>query len=480
MKKIFRDKVFIFAIIVIFIFGAFLRLVNPGLDEYKLDELSDLYLSSVNSLRSVSVSDYDSSGGRIHLDLASLPFPFMLTNVWISIFGIFPEKTRILSAAIGSMSMLVFFLILRALKTPNYATLLSFILFAANPNLVMVSRTIRMYSLFIFMTLLSYYFFNKLFFENKISRSGAIAYIIFSFISLSSHYFGFVLFGIQGFVLLLLKRNKLKKWFFCSIFIGLLLSPWVVTVIVPKITNFQGVRDSLDWLKAPNKLSLPIFLARIFFNTSTELMLGSLLPFFGCLFLLFLAVGCCNLKREERVLFLLPPLIVFSTVFLFVYLPFGFSLFNFEYLIVTIPFLLAIIGRSISNLKFIGLFVVILIVIAGFRQDIFTRESVYREILGEIHKADKSPVILFYPNYYTLYLNYYYTEEYHKKVFKSFLFSVEDINNRLYSEEGGWLIFTPVGKSSLSNNISIFASRDQSRVNTFSKGAISVIHIIPK
>lgn len=213
-------------------------------------------------------------------DIHPLLYYFFLHG-WMGL-GQSPFIVRFPSVILGLLSICLIFRLGRELFTARVG-LLAATLTAVSPFHIWYSQEARMYSLLCLSSLLSIYFFVKVWKEGTWVHW--IGFSICTALSLYAHNLAFfILFTLDLFVLLLRRWELLKPLFIAHIAIGLLVLPWLL--LVP--SQFAKVHQAY-WIPKPRPTELVRTLIVFTFNLPIP---DWLLPFslFFSLLLLFLTL----------------------------------------------------------------------------------------------------------------------------------------------------------------------------------------------
>lgn len=219
-----------------------------------------------------------------------MPLYNILLHNWMNYFGnnIFTNRLLSLTFFLATipMSFLVTRLITKRSEIGLYvATLLSF-----SPFANWFGNELRMYSMLIFFTLCSHYYFLKLYESKKNNMFLWFNYFIFSLLGIYTHYF-FILFIICQLIFFSFNAQSFvrgAKFNFLKVSIGLaiFISPWIAYV---KYINTAGSQTPL--LIKPSTVDLFNVYSNHFFgfqNDYNNSLILSMWPLFGVLCLFFL------------------------------------------------------------------------------------------------------------------------------------------------------------------------------------------------
>lgn len=358
------------------------------------------------------------------------PLYFLTLHFWTGLFGNSELSIRMPSVIFGVLSIFMIYK-LGSLMFNKSTGILSSLLLTLSAFHIAFSREARTYSLSVFLTLLSSYFFfiliHKLFplksgefdktaFDSKIKLTIA-GYLLFSILLMYSHIFGLLIIVSQNIIfvsMLSAGRDRLKPalktW--CSMQIALiaLFSPWI-PIFMSRIDSVQKG----FWIPAPDIQSiLASFLS--YSNGSMFLMfLFVALSFFSIISFKKASGGsypaklkslqsCCiktNLPYIGRIFFLL------AWLFTPIILPLIISMlstpiYHIKYTIVVLPAFYLLVANGIINVgnKYLKLFLIVIITVFAMKAvwwyHTTTHKQQWREAVDYIDKnAGTNDVLLF-------------------------------------------------------------------------------------
>jgi mannosyltransferase len=331
----FKENILLFILLII---GFILRIINLNKNSYWVDESI-----SINQVMNSFFKNISLVANDVHPPLYNI-----ILWVWTRIFGFSEFSTRFLSVIFSVLSILILYLIVKKLFSKDIAIYSTIILVFSKVHIYYAQET-RMYSLLIFLSLLSMYYF-ILFFLNNISKENnknkksliynnySLSYILSSVLLIYTHIFSFFILFIQGLIILLYKRNKLIIFLKNNIILFILYLPWIPVII----SQFIKVNKSF-WILKPNILSL--------YNTILEFSGGKILfyIFMTIIFISFILI-IFKKKINYRLIFIIcwfiiPIIILFiiSVTFKPVYLT-RYTLYC------SLPYFI-LIGYSINNIS---------------------------------------------------------------------------------------------------------------------------------
>ena len=242
-----RTHRIILILLLIILLGGFLRIYDLGAESIWLDEVSSIQCAE-QSLSSIIGDAFETQ--------SSPPLYFIILHYWMLLFGTSEIAIRSLSAIFGILSIFLIYKVGCQLFNQKIGLISSFLL-SISAFHVIYSQEARPYSLFLFLTLLSFYFFisilkadNKRYYLGYLLANIILGYsFLFGFFIIISQIFYFALFW---------KKYKHKRLKFagaqiCSVlaFIPLIL------LIMPRISQVSGgAMGSLSWVPEPSISSM--------------------------------------------------------------------------------------------------------------------------------------------------------------------------------------------------------------------------------
>jgi 4-amino-4-deoxy-L-arabinose transferase-like glycosyltransferase len=199
----------------ILLLGTALRFYDLGSESYMSDEMYTV-LEAQQSIHQLITS------GR----LDQPPAYYLPLLLWVKIFGANEVSTRSFSALSGIGSIVLIYLIGRALFDRRVGLFGAFLL-AISGIQIYYSQTARFYSFYEFTTLLSFLFFILALQSNRIIHY--ILYSVTSLLMVYSHAFGIFILVAQNLIFILQRkkdRNVIIIWLFCQLLIMFAIIPY--------------------------------------------------------------------------------------------------------------------------------------------------------------------------------------------------------------------------------------------------------------
>src|SRR6185503_5214308 len=135
---------------------------------------------------------------------------------------------------------------------------LALFLAAVNGYMLHYAQELRMYSLFTFLSLCSFWLFMR-FFHSTTGTTGRLVILTFvNLLNIYTHYYGWVVVGMEFLFLLIWQRHKLLNFGLSILMLLLVFAPWANQVI-REARSIGGLDRNLDWIPKPNVIDVLYF-----------------------------------------------------------------------------------------------------------------------------------------------------------------------------------------------------------------------------
>ncbi len=304
-----------------------IRLIGITSESYWLDEAVSIKQAQENYSTAIEMVKSD-----IHLPLYTV-----LLHFWVKLFGITELSSRSLSLMFGVLSLFMVYLLARKLFCEKIA-LISLALTAVSPIMTYYSQEARLYSLFVLLVLVSFYFFIE--YIEKKDNKNLLFYLFFSLLLIYTHLFSFLVIIAQNMYVLYFYRFKIKKllkWFLCQLALFMLFTPWIPTLI-------KQVNRTLSvmWIPKPNPGIVIKTFVEFFGNTL------NLLIFIFVLVVIIQRKKFEAKSKENIILLGIWILVPFAIVI--AYSSMFSSVYNTRYLLFTLPAILMLFSVFIDKI----------------------------------------------------------------------------------------------------------------------------------
>lgn len=175
------------------------------------------------------------------------PLYIVLMHFWIKIFGISESAIRSLSAIFGILGVLMIYFLGRRLFNKETGLFAAAIL-ALSPAAIYYSQEARLYTMMMFLTMASFYFYLRL--KEKYTVLNAALYIIPTILLIYTHIFAFIIVlsqTIHFFYINSRKKAELAKWAVTMAILGVLFLPWA-----PIMINQLSLTSLISWIPRPS------------------------------------------------------------------------------------------------------------------------------------------------------------------------------------------------------------------------------------
>ena len=345
------------------------------------------------------------------------PVYVVLAHFWIELFGTSEEATRSLSALAGVLSIPVIYLIGKRLFSRNVGMISAFFM-AVSQFQIYYSQDFRYYSLFVLMTLLSYYFLLIVLKNRNIIN--LTLYVLTSVLLFYTHAFGVFIIAAQNLYFLLRwkrYRNSAMHWMISQAIILFAILPKILASLGKVV---EGEAGPMNWLPEPSVWA-PLITLRNFIGAGLDypslktVIIG--LSFFvvaTCLYILWtgkerwlasvadLFSGFKNMMSKESELLLLVIWVTIPILFPLVLSKIFGPMYHHRYMISASPafyiilaFLVVRLGRVVPDVISLGL---IVIVITPGLYEFYVRpvREQWREAANYVeHNSTKDDLIIF-------------------------------------------------------------------------------------
>ncbi len=234
-------------------------------------------------------------------DLIHPPLFYMLLKLWIGIGGESVFWLRLLPVIFSVLALIPFVYLGRELKFSPPVMIIATSLFAMNGALIKYTQTLRMYSMLMFLALLSMWLFARYFNRGK----SFIPLVIANLLLIYTHYFGWLVIATEIVAILWFQRIKWRRVVVMSGILAVAYVPWVIAV-VNAAKHGSSLSQNIAWQSRPGIRQLVTFatdLVEPFYFQSSSAEPGSIyfvsLPLI-LIFLTALILYFMGWKNEER------------------------------------------------------------------------------------------------------------------------------------------------------------------------------------
>jgi mannosyltransferase len=210
----FQRRLFVPSLCTVLIVAGVLRAYQIGDESYWMDEVTSLHVAVGAPMASLVPGAFDRP-----------PVYFIPLHFWVHVFGTAEASARSLSAVIGVASVALIYVVGRGLFGEETGLVAAFVM-GISAFQIYYSQEVRYYSLFVFMTLLSFLFFIRAMERSTLTDYGLYAGA--TILLVYTHAFGVFVLAAQD-LYFLLRRNGRRRgvgvWVICQALIILSLVP---------------------------------------------------------------------------------------------------------------------------------------------------------------------------------------------------------------------------------------------------------------
>lgn len=241
-------------------------------------------------------------------DLIHPPLFYALLKLWIAVGGEGLLWLRLFPVLFAVLALLPLWMLCRELKLRPAAVTVAFGLFAVNGALIKYAQEVRMYSLLLFLSLVSIWLFSRFFFRGKSFWMLVLVNVLLVY----SHYFGWFVVASEVVAIAIAQRIKVLQTLLMLGIVAAAFVPWVLAIFRFAEPG-SSVKQNIGWMQRPGPrhvidlaldLVEPFYFQQSSVDSFSNLIIG--LPMFG-LIAAAAALYLLRLRREEnrdRILFL--------------------------------------------------------------------------------------------------------------------------------------------------------------------------------
>ena len=187
-------------------------------------------------------------------DIVHPPLSYVLLKLWILLGGESLLWLKLFPVLSGIAMVFPFLLLCRELNLRLPVVNLALVLIAINGYLIFYAQEIRMYSLFAFLALCSFWLFFRFFKSTGNDIRSLIILTTINLLTIYTHYYGWLVVGME-FLFLLLWRQKITGFAISVLILLLSFSPWAYLVI-QEARSIGGLARNLDWIPKPRLIDI--------------------------------------------------------------------------------------------------------------------------------------------------------------------------------------------------------------------------------
>jgi hypothetical protein len=183
-------------------------------------------------------------------DIVHPPLTYVLLKLWIMVGGESVFWLKLFPVLSGVAVIAPFLLLCRELNMRLPETNLAILMVAVNGYLVHYAQELRMYSLFMFLALCSFWLFIRYFNASERATGQLLLLTLVNLLAIYTHYYGWVIVGMEFLFLLFWRRQRVINFVFSMLFLLLCFTPWAY-LVVQEARSIGGLEQNLDWIPQP-------------------------------------------------------------------------------------------------------------------------------------------------------------------------------------------------------------------------------------
>src|SRR5580765_6116173 len=232
------------SLVALFLFMRVWRLTDVSLDG---DEIFSLLLAR---------SDWHTLFAGAIKDAIHPPFFYVLLKIWVWLGGESLLWLRLLPVVMSALCLAPLFLLCNDLKIPRGARDLAVLIAGVHPYAIYFAQHMRMYCLLGLFGLTSAWAFQR-YLKDGLRRS-LVVLSMANLLLVYSHYYGWLIVGLEFLYLLLRKRTVLLPFAISSLVVTALFCPWAWAA-AQSLHAKGGLAENLGWAPKPNLNDLSWF-----------------------------------------------------------------------------------------------------------------------------------------------------------------------------------------------------------------------------
>lgn len=180
-------------------------------------------------------------------DLIHPPLFYILLKVWVGIGGETLFWLRLFPVVFSVLALFAFYQFCKQLKLPYLAIAIAFAFFACNGALIKYAQEVRMYSLMLFLGIVSMWLFTRFLHLGKNIWLLTICNILLVY----THYFGWFVVVSEIAAILILQRIKIRQILMMFGICLLSFAPWIFAIFRAAQIN-SDLSQNIGWIQKPN------------------------------------------------------------------------------------------------------------------------------------------------------------------------------------------------------------------------------------
>ena len=183
-------------------------------------------------------------------DIVHPPLIYILLKLWIAVGGESVFWLKLFPVLSGVAVIVPFLLLCRELNFRLPEINLTLLIVAVNGYLVHYAQELRMYSLFMFLALCSFWLFVQYYNSPGRATGQLLLLTAVNLLAIYTHYYGWVVLGMEFLFLLLWQRRRTVAFSLSMLFLLTSFAPWAY-LVVREARSIGGLAKNLDWIPKP-------------------------------------------------------------------------------------------------------------------------------------------------------------------------------------------------------------------------------------
>jgi hypothetical protein len=184
-------------------------------------------------------------------DIVHPPLYYILLKVWIMIGGDSLFWLKLSPVLSGVAVVIPFFLLCRELNFRLPETSLALLIVGVNGYLIHYTQELRMYSLFMFLAVCSFWLFMRYYNSSGAAIGELLLLTLVNLLAIYTHYYGWVVVGMEFLFLLIWRRQRVVAFSLSALFLLISFAPWAY-LVVQEARSIGGLEQNLNWIPKPS------------------------------------------------------------------------------------------------------------------------------------------------------------------------------------------------------------------------------------
>jgi hypothetical protein len=184
-------------------------------------------------------------------DIVHPPLFYILLKLWVEIGGDSLLWLKLFTVIPGIVVVVPLVQLCRNLNLRLPVINFVVLLVAVNGFLVHYAQELRMYSLFTFLTMCSFWLFVRFFNSTGHVTRKLVLLTLVNLLTIYTHYYGWIVVGLEFLFLLIWQRRRMLPFGLSILFLLLCFAPWAY-LVVQQARAIGGLESNLDWIPRPD------------------------------------------------------------------------------------------------------------------------------------------------------------------------------------------------------------------------------------